>query len=180
MNSLLALPPVHHPLQQRNVAQHVLRIHPRIHPKILRQVPQRLAQLFLVPQNIQRAQENRPAVRVLQRRNRPHQRRLPRPVRPQQPIQPARNRQTHIVESAHAPLVNLGQTLDLEFHRLAASKNRIGIKEFTACAPASAGSETHVTLHTSPLWGRIRQQTEICSGFLQLTTEPNSNNLPLR
>jgi hypothetical protein len=88
--------------QHRDVIEQQQRRDARIDAEVLRQIAQPAPQLLRLGQHVETVEDDRPLVRLLQSRDRAHQRRLPRPVGSEKPEQPAPDRQVHPVEGAHA------------------------------------------------------------------------------
>ena len=107
------LPPrplVADPLQHRDVVEQEQRRDARIDAEVLRQIAQPAPQLLRLGQHVEAVEHDRPLVRLLQSRDRAHQRRLPRAVGSEEPEQSAPDREIHPVEGAHAVAVGLRES----------------------------------------------------------------------
>jgi hypothetical protein len=108
LDDFLARPPIGDALQHREVIEQALRAHFRIHAKLLRQVTEGLADLVFLADDVDAAESNGPAVRLLQRGQHAHQRGLAGPIGAEQTVHPRRNREGHVLQGTHAVGISLG------------------------------------------------------------------------
>ena len=80
---------------------------PRIDAEVLRQITQPAPQLLRLGEHVDTVENDRPRVRLLQRRDRAHQRRLARAVGAEQPEQSAPDREIYSIEGANTVTICL-------------------------------------------------------------------------
>ena len=115
LDDFFARPAIGDALQHREVIEQALRAHFRIHAKLLRQVTERLADLVLLADDVDVAEGDGPAVRLLQRGEHAHQRGLAGAIGAEQAVHPRRNREGHVLQGMHAVGVGLGYAANLQF-----------------------------------------------------------------
>ena len=107
-----ALLGVGQPLEDGEVVQELDGGDARVHAEVLRQVAELAAHGIGVREHVDAVEGHAARVRVLQRRDRPHQRRLARPVGAEKPEHADPDVEADPVQGAHAVRVGLGEAFD--------------------------------------------------------------------